>query len=112
MNEWIYYTHLFDFYGGLLNKKHQAFFRLYYFENWTLQEIGDHFGISRQAVNNLIKRTHMFLQKYEDSIGLVNQFYECKKHISVMENALVAGDIEESKKILQHLKQELKIAEV
>ena len=47
---------LLDIYGGLLNKKQRAALELYYFDDLSLSEISENVGISRQGVNDLIKR--------------------------------------------------------
>ena len=41
---------LYDFYGQLLSKRQQEVMALYHEENYSLSEIAEEFGISRQAV--------------------------------------------------------------
>ena len=41
MEEFLYYNELFIIYGKLLNESNQRYYKLYYEENFTLQEIAD-----------------------------------------------------------------------
>mgnify|MGYP002517301395 FL=1 len=41
MEEFLYNGELFDIYGALLNESNKKFYKLYYEENLTLQEIAD-----------------------------------------------------------------------
>lgn len=45
----------------------------------SLSEIGEHIGISRQGVHDLIKRTENKLYFYEETLGLVNKFFNYKE---------------------------------
>lgn len=61
---------LFDYYGELLTDKQQAFFKDYYFDNLTLQEIADNYGISRNAVHKTLNTISKKLNFYEDKLKL------------------------------------------
>ena len=41
MDKTVYYSTLYDYYGGLLTDNQREIFEDYYFENLTLQEIAD-----------------------------------------------------------------------
>ena len=45
------------FYGGLLTQRQQEMLRLYYEEDFSLGEIAEQFGVSRQNVHELITRS-------------------------------------------------------
>ena len=45
------------FYGGLLTQRQQEMLRLYYEEDFSLGEIAEQFGVSRQNVHELINQT-------------------------------------------------------
>ena len=53
-----------DFYGRLLTDRQREFVELYYNENLTLAEIGDNYGISRQAVSDSLKKAAQALRDY------------------------------------------------
>jgi predicted DNA-binding protein YlxM (UPF0122 family) len=65
---------LYDFYGGLLTEKQRAFFIMHYMDDLSLAEIGEHSGITPQAVADLLKRANRLLDGYEAKLGLVEKF--------------------------------------
>lgn len=65
---------LYDFYSVLLTKKQQGYLSLYYADDYSLGEIADEFGVSRQAIYDNIKRTEKILQNYEEKLHLVKDF--------------------------------------
>ena len=64
---------LFDLYGALLTKKQGAALRLFYEEDLSLSEIAQEFDISRQAVNDLLRRSESLLESYENGLGLLQR---------------------------------------
>lgn len=67
---------LYDFYGGLLTKKQQRVFGLYYLENLSLAEIAEEVGTTRQAVHDLLQRTEKLLTGWEGKLGLVDRYLQ------------------------------------
>ena len=65
MEEFLYNGELFDIYGALLNESNKKFYKLYYEENLTLQEIADLENVSKSYVGNIIKKTSEKLKEYE-----------------------------------------------
>jgi predicted DNA-binding protein YlxM (UPF0122 family) len=66
------FTHigmLFEIYGGLLTDRQRDVMDLYYNYDLSLAEIAEQFGISRQGVHDLIKRSELVLSNAEDCIG-------------------------------------------
>lgn len=61
------------FYGGLLTPKQQEALKLHYNEDWSLGEIAEHLGVSRQNVHDLITRSVQKLRHYEAAVGGVAQ---------------------------------------
>ena len=62
---------LYDFYGQLLSKRQQEVMALYHEENYSLSEIAEEFGISRQAVHDTLNKAEQALAEYEQKLGLV-----------------------------------------
>lgn len=67
-------TLMYDFYGQLLTERQQKFIELYYGNDYSLGEIAENFGVSRQAVHDTLKRTESTLKNYEDKLRLVDKF--------------------------------------
>lgn len=65
-----YMGQLFDLYGDLLTEKQIAYFKLYYFEDYSLQEISEVFEVSRNAVFDHIKKAEDHLEEYEHVLKL------------------------------------------
>ena len=70
------------FYGELLSERKQAVLALYYNEDFSLAEIADEIGISRQGARDLIKKAEEELCRFEDTLGLVFRFEEAKRRIA------------------------------
>lgn len=92
MNEILKLTLLYDFYGELLTKKQKMVYELYYQNDLSLSEIGQELSISRQAVNDQLKRTENILREYEEKLQLVERFLKQQK--AVKEIKSVIEDVE------------------
>lgn len=66
----IKYGVLLDFYGELLTQKQRQALDLYYNEDYSLLEIGEHLNISRQGVFECIKKGAEHLEEYEAILRL------------------------------------------
>lgn len=83
---------LYDFYGPLLTEKQRQFMELYYQQDWSLGEIAAHFGVSRQAVYDLLRRAEAALEEYEDRLHLVERFWEQRAAVEAVTEALDAAE--------------------
>ena len=73
---------LYDFYGQLLSKRQQEVMALYHEENFSLSEIAEEFGVSRQAVHDTLKKAEQALGEYEAKLGLVARLLRSKKAVA------------------------------
>ncbi|WP_346354509.1 YlxM family DNA-binding protein [Azotosporobacter soli] len=64
---------LVDAYGSLLTERQQLCLELHYDQDLSLGEIAEQLNVSRQAVHDMLKRSELQLQEYEDKLGLVNR---------------------------------------
>ncbi len=62
---------LFDLYGALLTKKQQKCLSMSLLEDYSLSEIGEALGISRQAVHDTLHRSEQAMEDYELRLGLL-----------------------------------------
>lgn len=65
---------LFDFYGALLTDKQKLSIEMHYLNDFSLAEIADELGISRQAVHDNLKRVEQILMDYEDKLKFVERY--------------------------------------
>ena len=88
MNNILELTLLYDFYGELLTKKQKTLFELYYLNDFSLNEIAEDAGVSRQAVSDLLIRVKKKLYIYEKKLGLVKSHSQLKQELSDIREAL------------------------
>ena len=65
---------LFEFYAALLTDKQINYIELYYADDYSLAEIAEEFGVSRQAVYDNIKRTEKILEDYEMKLHMYSDY--------------------------------------
>ncbi len=69
LEERLHVLELFDLYGALLTEKQQECVRMYLADDFSLAEIGECIGISRQAAYDNIHRAEKALEEYESKLG-------------------------------------------
>ena len=84
---------LLDFYGKLLSVKQYQIMELYYLNDFSLSEIGEELGISRQSVFDTLKRSEDKLDSFESELGLVDKFYSSQD--TIREIRRIAAEIHE-----------------
>ncbi|MGI6206188.1 MAG: YlxM family DNA-binding protein [Anaerovoracaceae bacterium] len=72
---------LYDFYGELLTNRQKDVLQYYYGDDYTLGEIAEMAGISRQAVYDTVSKAEKSLRSYEASLGLVRRFRRTEEEI-------------------------------
>lgn len=90
---------LYDFYESLLTSKQRNYMTLYYLDDYSLGEIAEQFGVSRQAVYDTLRRSESMLEDFEDKLALYSKFQKrsvllkrLRKSISRNEEALSIVD--------------------
>ena len=96
MEDFVYYGELFNIYGSLLNESNRKYYKLYYEENFTLQEIADLEKVSKSYVGNIINKTSKKLEEYESKLHI----YESRKNLT---DALLINDIKEIKNAIKDI---------
>lgn len=81
---------LYDFYGGLLTDKQRRAMELYYLENWSLAEIAEDEGVSRQAVYDLLHRSAHTIEDYERKLGLLDRFQKQQAVLAEIQQKIAA----------------------
>lgn len=107
MEKFVEQTLLYDFYGELLTERQQQVYESVVLEDYSLSEVAENLGISRQGVHDMIKRCNHTLEEYESRLHLVEKFLCIRKQVQKVKELAVgynAGEITEiSNKILEEL---------
>ncbi len=72
---------LYDFYGELLTDHQKEVYEDLVYNDYSISEIAESYGISRQAAHDLIKRCNKLLENYEQKLKLVQKFENIKMSI-------------------------------
>lgn len=78
-------TLLYDFYGEMLTEHQKQVYEDAVYNDMSLSEIAEEYGISRQGVHDLIRRCDRILQEYESKLHLVKKFMEAKEKLNELE---------------------------
>lgn len=84
LNELVYLSMLYDFYGELFSDHKKRIFEDYILNDLSLSEIADELSISRQGVHDIVKRCTQELKDYEDKLSLVKRFSSIKDKLSCL----------------------------
>ena len=107
MEKFVEQTLLYDFYGELLTERQQQVYESVVLEDYSLSEVAEDLGISRQGVHDMIKRCNHTLEEYESRLHLVEKFLCIRKQVQKIKELAVgynACEITEiSNKILEEL---------
>ncbi|MDO5695142.1 MAG: sigma factor-like helix-turn-helix DNA-binding protein [Eubacteriales bacterium] len=94
MDELIWQGLLFDFYGDLLTETQRAVFSEYVNEDFTITEIAQRRGVSRQSIHEALKRTEAVLTGYEETLGLIAKFTDAKVKLEALRETISGLSVE------------------
>ncbi|MDD4494307.1 MAG: sigma factor-like helix-turn-helix DNA-binding protein [Eubacteriales bacterium] len=77
---------LLDIYGKLITERQYEVLDMHYNSDYSLGEIAEHLKISRQGVNDSIKKGCAMLYSYEAKLGLLKKHLESVNIISELNN--------------------------
>ena len=81
MERFVEQTLLYDFYGELLTKHQQNVYEDVVLNDYSLSEVAQDQGISRQGVHDLVKRSTRILEEYEEKLHLVEKFVAVREKV-------------------------------
>ena len=84
-------SYLLDFYGDVLTDKQRDVMEQYYNDDFSLSEIADNFGITRQGVRDAIKRGEGTILELEEKVGFARRYRAVQEGIDALEQ--LARDI-------------------
>ena len=88
LNEITTISMLYDFYGNLLPERQKEFLRLYREENFSLSEIAQEFGLSRQGVYDGVKKAEAALYAYEEKLKLLERFQKTEQVLRSIDQSI------------------------
>ena len=75
-------TLLYDFYGALLTEHQRQVYEDVVLNDFSLSEVAENRGISRQGVHDMIRRCNKSLEEYENKLHLVEKFLTIKENVN------------------------------
>ncbi|MCX4269505.1 MAG: DNA-binding protein [Lachnospiraceae bacterium] len=103
-------TFLYDFYGELLTEHQKGIYEEVVLNDFSLSEVAQEHGISRQSVYDMIKRCDKILTGYEEKLHLVEKFLRTQEMVTEINRLAVQfkaeGDMRKIEQI-QEISQEI-----
>ena len=96
MEKFVEQGYLYDFYGELLTERQQQVYESVVLEDYSLSEVAEDLGISRQGVHDMIKRCNKTLEEYEQKLHLVEKFLSVKEKVSKIDDTLAEWECEKN----------------
>ncbi len=86
MDEVLRQSLLFDFYGELLTEHQRTVYGEVVQNDLSYSEAAEMFGISRQGVHELVKRSREILEQYEKKLHLVDRFLKIRSDVEQIQD--------------------------
>lgn len=96
LEERVYLSMLYDFYGAILKENNRRIFEAYIQEDYSISEIAEEMEISRQAVHDAVKRITKQLKGYEEKLGLLERFEQQRSEMRRLHECLQEMNISET----------------
>ena len=107
MERFVEQTLLYDFYGELLTERQQQVYESVVLEDYSLSEVAEDLGISRQGVHDMIKRCNHTLEEYEAKLHLVEKFLNIREQVHRIKEIAADYQAQEITEISNEILEEL-----
>lgn len=107
MEKFVEQTLLYDFYGELLTERQQQVYESVVLEDYSLSEVAEELGISRQGVHDMIKRCNKTLEEYEEKLHLVERFLNIRSQVKEIRRLAAQYQAQEIAEISAEILEEL-----
>jgi hypothetical protein len=82
---------LYDFYGELLTEHQRLIYEKAVYEDLSLKELSDEYGITRQGIHDLIRRCDKILAGYESRLHMIERFGRIRELVDKIDAAADAA---------------------
>lgn len=86
--------YLLDFYGKALTEKQREMMHQYYDQDFSLSEIGENFGITRQGARDAIKHGESALIELEAKVGFAARYRRVQETLEELEQMVIDARFE------------------
>lgn len=107
MEKFVEQTLLYDFYGELLTERQQQVYESVILEDYSLSEVAEDLGISRQGVHDMIRRCNHTLEDYESRLHLVEKFLSIRRQVQKIRELAAGYNASEITEISNEILEEL-----
>ena len=77
----LYFSKLLYFYSSVLKERQKEVMNLYYNKDFSLSEIADNIGISKQGVRDIIKRSELLLLECDANFNIIKKTEYIQKNL-------------------------------
>lgn len=96
LERFFHLAELFDMYGMLLTEKQRRCLELHLFDDFSLSEVGEALGVSRQAAYDMIHRSEQALEGCEEKLGLLRRLVAEHEELAAISEAIAELRTEEN----------------
>ena len=96
-------TLLYDYYGELLTEKQRQLFDLYYNQDYSLSEIAQTAGISRQGVHELLTRAARKMFEMEEKLHVAARFQRVENGLEKCRAMMREGRYDDAERMIDAL---------
>ena len=72
---------LYDFYGELLTSHQREIYEDIVLNDYSISEVAQELGISRQGVHDMVRRSSRLLEEYEAKLHLMERFVSLREKV-------------------------------
>lgn len=98
IDELLHNTELFDLYGALLTDRQRECLSMYLLDDYSVSEIGEEIGTSRQAAYDMIHRAIKILEEYESKLLLLKKQHDRETVLDKAYDAIAGLQCDEEKR--------------
>lgn len=92
---------LLTIYGAMLTDKQRAIATLYFEEDYSLAEIAQQEGVSRQSVHDTLHRVEKQLRMLEDKLGMRKRLTKVQTNLESALDALNASNVQSARESIE-----------